>query len=255
MYPVNRPLSGSEDDDDVDRELMELENRPDTTSSLNSTLNTSSDIADCAGVKISRTQTVKTVTYHPNGYIQQSNIQKISEKISLPKKVDEPKGNSNLVVVGVIVSVVVLAAVAFIYHTNRPPLVVNGMNRPLLRCSFEDSVLDFPKQDKMLWKSLRISIESVLNDIPTRPSIFLLAYEDLASANKITRSIVERTTECMDSKVNALVLRPDDLAHNEMQKDYGVVITKYQNQLQKSGVMLVHDLNKVRGATCLEHSK
>ncbi|KAG4076628.1 hypothetical protein HA402_001915 [Bradysia odoriphaga] len=241
LYPH---LSGSEDDD-VDQELMELETYPDTNSSLNTTLNSSSDVADCGGIKVRRSQTEKNVKYYPNGKVQEVNMWKTSEKILLPKKVDESQGKIHIVLVGIVVGVI-LAVGYFAYpHLVKRSQFGGDMKKPLLRCSFEQSVRDFPKQDKMLWTSLEHGVESVLNDIPTKPSIFLLAYEDIPTANKITRSIVERVTDCMNSKVNALVLSSDDLAHNEMKADYGVVITKYTNQLKKSGVMLVHDLNKV----------
>ncbi|XP_037043075.1 uncharacterized protein LOC119079351 [Bradysia coprophila] len=240
LYPH---LSGGEEEDDVDQELIELESYADTNSSLNTTLNSSSDVADCGGIKVSRCRKEKNVKYYPDGNVQEVNMWKTSEKILLPKKADESQGMIKIVLVGIGVVVVMLAAVYF-YLTNHSQ-IGGDMKRPPLRCSFEQSVRDFPKQDKMLWKSLEHGVESVLNNIPTKPSIFLLAYEDIPTANKITRSIVERATDCMDSKVNALVLSSDDLAHHEMKTDYGVVITKFKNQLEKSGVMLVHDLNKV----------
>lgn len=112
-------------------------------------------------------------------------------------------------------------------------------------CSFDAYNEEFPNQDKILWKSLEHGVESVLNQIPTKPSIFLLAYQDAESANKITKVIVDRTTACMKSKANAVELSPDDLKSNEMKTDYGIVVAKYRNQLQRSGVMLVKDLNKV----------
>jgi len=165
---------------------------------------------------------------------------KFKKKITRPEK-EESSTSSSLKLVLVVLGLVVIVILYYtIYDANNR---VTAEQR--IQCSFKVSEQEFPKQNKILWRSLEHGVEVVLNDIPTQPSIFLLAYEDVDSANRITRSIIKRTTECMKSQVDALELSPSDLESTEMKTDYGVVITKYKNQLRKSGVMLVNDLNKV----------
>lgn len=232
----SRNYSGSEDDE-ADLEIMDIENRADVTASTNSTFNSSSDIAD--GIKCSRyVRTEGNIKFYPDGTVKELNVTKTKKDVIRPK-VDQSHNTVFWLII--VVVVIIVSAALFSNKIGQSDAITDRRQR----CSFEQSKHDFPKQNKILWKSLEKGVESVLNDIPTSPSIFLLAYEDVGSANRITRSIVDRATECMDSRVNALVLSPADLAYSEMKSDYGIVITKYQNQLRNSGVMLVNDLNKV----------
>lgn len=232
-------LSGT-DDDKTEQELLVPECYPDTTASSTSTINSSLDVADGDGVKYCYSHTQEKIQFHPNGNVRELKKTKTTKTVVLPKK-DE---SSNYVLLSIFaiatISLIVFGYTIYRRHDAPEPRSL------LARCSFELSEREFPNQNKILWKSLELGVESVLNNIPTSPSIFLLAYEDVKSVNRITHSIVQRTTECMNSKVNALELSPADLAYSEMKTDYGVVITKYQNQLKRSGVMLVNDLNKVR---------
>lgn len=227
---------------------MELENRGDVTASTVSTLNSSSDAPDGDGndgIKIRYSRTEGNIKFYSNGNIQEINVTKVKKDFvgpSGPRK--EHSGNNSLLyLVTIALAAVGVGIMGYLYYFNSHRNVIGATLRS--SCSFELSERRFPKQDKKLWESLKFSVESVLNDIPTRPSIFLFAYEDADSAHKITRSIVEQTAECMESRMNALELSPEDLADSQMITDYGVVIKKYQNQLESSGVMLVNDLNKV----------
>lgn len=209
-----------------------------TSAASTATLNSSGDVAD-GEVKYTYRQT--NTKFYPDGNLQEFSETKIQKKVA----VNEKQKSSNYMP-GIIILIIILAFSTLFYtHYSQDYGYAHGAAGQRIRCSFEISEREFPNQNKILWRSLEFGVENVLNDIPTKPSIFLLAYRDAHSANRITRSIVTRTTECMKSKVNALELSPADLASNEMKSDYGVVIAKYQNQLKRSGVMLVNDLNKV----------
>lgn len=239
-----RNLSGSEEDD-VEQELG-LDDYPDTTATSISPLNSSLDDPDGNSIHYTYSKTKRNIELYPDGKVKALTETRTKKNIAVSKK--EESNNRGMWPI-VIIAITSLAVFCYmIYNRNVVAVPRTGQQ---FRCSFELSEREFPNQNKILWKSLEHGVESVLNDIPTSPSIFLLAYEDVKSVNKITRSIVERTTECMNSKVNALELSPADLAYDEMKTDYGVVITKYKNQLRKSGVMLVNDLNKVKFASCL----
>lgn len=211
-----------------------LDHWPDTTAS---TMNSSADVADGESIKYKFSQV--NLKYYPDGNLQEVSKTRMEKAIINPEK--KESSNHVLWVLAVVIIFGLLAVYFVMYHGQ-----VNGHVHPAeQRCSFDVCELKFPNQDRVLWKSLEYGVENVLNKIPTSPSIFLLAYHDMNSANRITRCVVKRTTECMKSKGNALELSPADLESTEMKSDYGVVITKYQNQLKKSGVMLVNDLNKV----------
>lgn len=215
---------------------------PETSTASTATLNSSGDVAD-GEVKYTYRQTNKK--FYPDGNIQEFSQTKIQKKITPTEKQE-----SSNYMPWIIASVMILGCAAFYITQNSQVYgLANDESRQRIRCSFEAAEREFPNQNKILWKSLEYGVENVLNDIPTTPSIFLFAYQDVDSANRITQSIVTRTTECMKSTVNALELSPADLQSSEMKSDYGVVITKYQNQLKRSGVMLVKDLNKVEIST------
>ncbi|KAJ6633079.1 hypothetical protein Bhyg_16615 [Pseudolycoriella hygida] len=224
-------LSGSEDDENDKAEMY------DTTASPNTT-NSSLDVPD--GVNYTYSQTVRNKILLPNGVV------KVSEKETKMRVVNdknkEPNSNFGVYTVAILLMVIVAVAVFYIPSLRREVLAVS---REPIQCSFDETGKMFPNQDEMLWKSLKSGVEGVLNNIPTKPSIFLFAYEDAKTVHKITQSIVQRTIQCMDSKANAVELNPGDLSYNEMKVDYGVVIAKYKNQLSKSGIMLINDLNKV----------
>lgn len=230
---ISSNLSGSED------EALEptVHDYDYTDTSMSTTLNSSADAADGECVKYSYRQ--RNLKYYPDGNLQELSETKIQKKITQPGK---QESSSPFLWFLVVIIIIGLAAYTIFQSLNKND---RAASEPRIRCSFEVAQREFPNQNSILWKSLEHGVENVLNDIPTSPSIFLLAYQDVNSANRITRSIVKRTTECMQSTVNALELSPADLESNEMKLDYGVVIAKYRNQLAKSGVMLVNDLNKV----------
>lgn len=219
---------------------MELETYPDVTASSISTVNSSPDVADGDSVQYSYSRTQRNLKYDSDGKLREVNEVTSKSKIRVDKKEDTVNYGLWLFASVVIVTVAVLL---FIIYTRN--VTAESGTRQGIRCSFQQSEIEFPNQNAILWKSLQHGVESVLNNIPTSPSIFLLAYDDVNSVKRITHSIVQRTTECMNSNVNALELSPADLAYDEMKSDYGVVIKKYKNQLKNSGVMLVNDLNKV----------
>lgn len=214
-------------------------------------MNSSLDAADGGSVEYSiyKETQKRSIKFFPNGNIREPNETSRKQKIDANKK-EKSSNNGLWLCVFIALTAVSCFFLYSMYHRD-----VATETRHDIRCSFERSAREFPKQNTILWRSLKHGVESVLNNIPTSPSIFLLAYDDVKSVNRITRSIVQTTTECMNSKVNALELSPADLAYDEMKSDYGVVITKYQNQLRKSGVMLVNDLNKVHSTPTHTHGQ
>lgn len=119
-------------------------------------------------------------------------------------------------------------------------------NKPSINaCSFDSLEHDYPNQLKTLWKALRIGIERVLTEEPTRPAIFLLAYHDYTRSEQLLDRIVENAVKCMNTNLDPLKLNSQILSTPEFLKDYGLALDQYTQQLQKHGVLLVYDLNTV----------
>lgn len=112
-------------------------------------------------------------------------------------------------------------------------------------CTFDNLKIKYPQG--MLWASLNFSIDEVLNKIPTKPSIFLIAHskQDRNEADDLINRIVDITSKCMQTNGKPLKLNYENFSTNEILKDYGVAINTYKPLLDASGVLWVKDLNKV----------
>lgn len=134
-----------------------------------------------------------------------------------------------------------LIAVCYFIAASGKPQVKSV---PRIDCpQFKELTKQFTNQDNVLWKSLKIGIENVLNGTPDKPSIFLLAYNDPITTTKVMTKILNATADCMQSK-NPIQLDGNTFATDEMIHDYGEFIAKYQKRLENNGILYVSDLNK-----------
>lgn len=113
-----------------------------------------------------------------------------------------------------------------------------------IKCpQFKELTKEFPHQDKLLWRSLQKGIENVLNRNPSQPSVFLIAYNDMATSKNVMDKILNATVSCMKSQ-EPIKIDGGSFATEEMVKDYGVIIGNYRERLQKEGIMFVEDVNR-----------
>lgn len=138
----------------------------------------------------------------------------------------------------------VLLVLAVIYYRYMPADDSTKYSTGKRPCEFDVLQKQFPNQDEKLWKSLKCGIESVLNDNPTKPSIYLLLYRD-ASTEQMIDQITDRAIDCMGTNTRPLKLNKSDFTSAEMEKDYGVAIAKFKPEIVKAGVLLVSDLNLI----------
>lgn len=119
--------------------------------------------------------------------------------------------------------------------------------QPISCPQFKELTKYFLHQDMLLWKSLRIGIENVLNENPAKPSVFLLAYSDIETTENLMAKILNATANCMQTK-RPIQLNGATFATNEMVKDYGEIIAKYRDELKKEKILYVSDVNKTPAA-------
>lgn len=105
----------------------------------------------------------------------------------------------------------------------------------------------FLHQDMLLWKSLKVGIENVLNENPAKPSVFLLAYTDIETTKNVMAKILNATANCMQT-TRPIQLNGATFATAEMIEDYGEIIAKYRDKLQQEKIMYVSDVNKTPAA-------
>lgn len=151
------------------------------------------------------------------------------------RKSDQSESNN---VIYVFCALILLLIVGYLMLSTKQQKV------PVQCPEFKELHKRLTHQDLLLWKSLKVGTEGVLNKDPTKPSIFLFAYNDKRSINNIMLEIINATASCMKSK-NPVQLNSDALATDAMRKDYGEVIQSYKEQLKDEGIMYVADINKV----------
>lgn len=118
---------------------------------------------------------------------------------------------------------------------------------PISCPQFKELTKHFRHQDMLLWKSLKVGIENVINENPAKPSVFLLAYSDIETSRDVMAKILNATAECMQT-TRPIQLNGATFATPEMVKDYGEIIAKYRNELKQEKIMYVSDVNKTPAA-------
>lgn len=128
------------------------------------------------------------------------------------------------------------------------PLTYSVPPKERISCpQFKELTKHFLHQDMLLWKSLKIGIENVLNKNPAKPSVFLLAYSDIDTTQNLMANILNATANCMQT-TRPIELNGATFATAEMIKDYGEIIAKYRDQLKQEKIMYVSDVNKTPAA-------
>lgn len=144
---------------------------------------------------------------------------------------------SLITLAGIVVLLVLLYYAFFVRSSSQLPTKFQCLD-------FKEQLpKQFTHQDELLWKSLKIGIENVLNKKPSKPSVFLLAYNDIETSRNVMEKILNATANCMKSQ-DPIKLDGESFATEAMIKDYGEIIAKYQTQLEHNGIMYVSDINK-----------
>lgn len=118
---------------------------------------------------------------------------------------------------------------------------------PISCPQFKELTKHFLHQDMLLWKSLKIGIENVLNENPAKPSVFLLAYSDIDTTRNLMAKILNATASCMQT-TRPIQLNGATFATAEMIEDYGEIIAKYRDQLKEEKILYVSDVNETPAA-------
>lgn len=174
-------------------------------------------------------------------YISESTHREFRSKAeqATPSTTNSSSNPSNIYTY-IIIGIIVLMVVSGIYALSAPA----PRKTPVQCPEFKELDKRFTHQDKLLWKSLKVGTEGVLNKDPTRPSVFLFAYNDKESIDRVMLEIVNATASCMKSK-HPIQLKSSAWANEAMIRDHGEVIKAYKKQLQQEGIMYVADINKV----------
>uniref|UniRef100_A0A1L8DCH1 Uncharacterized protein n=1 Tax=Nyssomyia neivai TaxID=330878 RepID=A0A1L8DCH1_9DIPT len=102
---------------------------------------------------------------------------------------------------------------------------------------------EYPNQDPSFWPSLEYNILGVLSD-PPRPSFITFLYNESTSTVLLDK-IVDATHGCMHPQSKPIVLNKLNLSDSI--NDFGVIIEKYKEELRKSRVMIVKNLQDISG--------
>lgn len=170
----------------------------------------------------------------------------VHESVPLPSRhqfaQSTPKQYTALWIFFMATVVATIVVVLFIYGIASTKQLI-APKEPISCPQFIELNKHFLHQDLLLWKSLRIGIENVLNKNPAKPSVFLLAYTDVETTKNLMAKIINATANCMRSS-SPIQLNGATFATAEMINDYGEIIAKYRDQLQQEKIMYVSDVNK-----------
>lgn len=139
----------------------------------------------------------------------------------------------------IVMGILLLGICVAFYFRPTNPIGTKRIECP----QFRELPKRFTNQDVLLWKSLKVGIENVLNQTPAQPSVFLLAYNDAATSKSLMAEIVNVTANCMQSQ-NPIQLQGSSFATDAMLNDYGEIIKTYQESLESEGIMFVADVHE-----------
>lgn len=182
-----------------------------------------------------------------------SNEKTKKKKVQLPPP-PPPSKNSNKIYLYAIVPLAISLGIYFLIFQNTNATNIGKTIQQKLNCSLDVLKKEFPRQDDHFWKILRYGIEHVLNEKPTKPSVFLITYKDANLEREFKERILTITSDCMQTS-NPVKLDHMALSLRKFQEDFGVVITEYKEPLEKSGVLMVSDVNKVKFCSCPAYKK
>lgn len=109
---------------------------------------------------------------------------------------------------------------------------------------------EFPTQSIDLWASLESGVNNTIRR--NRPSTFILLYQEKSKdiIENLLKSISEYVTCFLTSCEQVPVILTDkNLNSKEVLKDYGIIIDEYREPLEKSGIMIVKNLENVPGVS------
>lgn len=166
------------------------------------------------------------------------------------RKSEQSNSNSNNLTFALVCITISFIIIYLLFGKSSVPANVEKIH-----CSeFKELTKRFTHQDIHLWKSLKIGIENVLNGNPAKPSVFLLAYNDIETTRNVMATILNATAHCMKTS-NPIQLDGETFATEAMIKDYGEIIAKYRGQLEHEGILYVSDVNKTpAGAAQVFHT-
>lgn len=109
--------------------------------------------------------------------------------------------------------------------------------------------IKYPQQNKLFWRTIKVNVDHVLRDEPPQPAVIVFVYDgkDSIAIQKMINQLSEVIHSCFDTQARPLLLSSKDFNKPDMIKDYGVAISTYREQLEKSVVMFVHGIQDISG--------
>ncbi|CRK90402.1 CLUMA_CG004016, isoform A [Clunio marinus] len=218
-------------DDDMSRSLKEREKLFDTSHSSSSPVKGTPEIETKELGQHNKTRNrSQTPRKSPSSTVTRSRTTESSEKAS------SSAGGSGLYYYLSVIAGVVGIIIFYNCLTNNQNS--NGTIKAKLNCSqFMDLTKNFPNQDKLLFKSLKIGIEGIVNSDPSKPSVFSIFSTDSALINNLMEEVVKITKQCINQTNDPINLSKDEI--NEK------LVTNYKDELSKRTIMIIRDVDKI----------
>lgn len=238
----------SEDEDEYDeqsfdREPDSYEQSPGGNNSYNRSANSSKSYAELSG-EVGR---LRNELLQDGGYVKPTGNRKntsFNQESNARMKNDSSSTAQDSTLYYITMAIVVIVTVlASIFMVSSRFAGKNVALKKTECPQFKEMSKEFVHQDEQLLKSLKVSIENVINQTPAEPSVFLLAYNDPDTSKHLMTKILNATANCMQSQ-NPIQLEGETFVTDAMLKDYGEIIEAYRKPLETAGILYVSDVNK-----------
>lgn len=189
--------------------------------------------------EISRHETSKVSFTYGSFIARESPLPTLRNKTPAPLPAPQEKSSNSKSVFGVCVFVAVLAILAILVPAVLVMTkVVKVEITPDFKadCSeFLDLVNRFPNQDRMLFKSLKVGVEGIINGNPPEASVFSLFSTDQEVINKVMSEVIRVTMHCINQSQDPINLSKDQLSES--------LVDDYKHELERRNIMIVNNVN------------
>lgn len=80
---------------------------------------------------------------------------------------------------------------------------------------------------------------------PAQPGVYIFASQDQHTMDLIMNQIIKVTTDCFNSTSKPIQVTSSSLSSSRYMSDHTKIIEDFKPKLETSGILVVHDLNKV----------
>ncbi|XP_065360367.1 uncharacterized protein TORIP [Calliphora vicina] len=113
-------------------------------------------------------------------------------------------------------------------------------------CSFENLQKLYPQEKPKTWRTLKVGIESILNERVQQPAVYLFAHHGGQQVFQLIKDIAVQASGCFGKQMVPIEMQSNDFISTPgVEDDYGYAIKKYKAKIKEGNVILIANLNEI----------